>query len=146
MKPIKLGLALFGLALLLQSCSCEPENLAKGLFWGFNKIAGEGYFPSPELIALGGFENVEVAVNRSFVDGEDQSTIQLKLYNGRSREFIENEANVARKCAELYAANYSRIKEFKTLDIQFVKVDPINPENYTIAEYNFEVNDLLTEP
>lgn len=146
MKLVRIFIALFGLTMLLQSCSCEPENLAKGIFWGFNKIAGEGYFPSPELIALGGFENVEVAVNRSFVDGEDQSTIQLKLYNGRSREFIENEANVARKCAELYASNYSRIKEFKTLDIQFVKVDPINPENYTIAEYNFEVNDLLTEP
>lgn len=146
MKLVRIFITLFGLATLLQSCSCEPENLAKGIFWGFNKIAGEGYFPSPELIALGGFENVEVAVNRSFVDGEDQSTIQLKLYNGRSREFIENEANVARKCAELYAARYSRIKGFKKLDIQFVKVDPINTENYTIEEYNFAVSDLLNEP
>jgi hypothetical protein len=146
MKPIKLGLALLGFSILLQACSCEPENLTKGLFWGFNKIAGEGYFPSPELIALGGFEHVEVAVNHSIFNGEDQSRIELKLYNGKSREFLENEANVARKCAELYAANYSRISEFKTIDIQFVKVDPINPENYTIAEYNFEVNDLLTKP
>jgi hypothetical protein len=95
---------------------------------------------------LGGFEHVEVAVNHTMVDGEDQSTIELKLYNGRSQEFLENEANIARKCAELYAANYSRISEFKTIDILFIKIDPLNAENYTISEYNFEVNDLLTKP
>lgn len=132
------------LAQMLLGCACDSDKLAKGFFWGFNKIAGEGYFPSPELIALGEFEGVDVAVKQSWVNGENESSIELKLYNGRSPDLLTNEANLARKCAEMYAANYSKINDFKTLHILFVRTDPMVVENYAVAEYNFEVKDLLT--
>ncbi|MCL6259752.1 hypothetical protein M3O96_11680 [Aquiflexum sp. TKW24L] len=132
------------ISLFISSCACDGETMVKGMMWGFNKIAGEGYIPSNEIMALGEFESVEVNVSQIYADGEDQSTIELRLFNGKSPEMRVREDNVARKCAELYAQGYSKIEDYKIIKISFIQTDPFNAENYAISEYTFEVKDLLT--
>lgn len=126
--------------------SCDGEKVIKAMLWGFNKMAGEGYFPSPEILALGEFEGAEVAVSKIIDNGENESTIELKFHNGKSPALRYSEENTARKCAELYARGYSKINEYKTIKISFIQTDPFNSENFAISEYSFEVKDLLTNP
>lgn len=116
------------------------------MFWGFNKMAGEGYFPSQEILALGEFEGAEVMVSKIIADGENKSTLELRLHNGKSLSLRNSEENTARKCAELYASGYSKIKDYKTIKISFVQTDPFNAENFALSEYSFEVKDLLNNP
>lgn len=132
------------ISLFVSSCACDGETMVKGMMWGFSKIAGEGYIPSAEILALGEFESVEVNVSQEYTDGESQGTIELRLFNGKSPEMRMSEENVARKCAELYAQDYSKIEDYKTIKISFIQTDPFNAENYAISEYSFEVKDLLT--
>ena len=132
------------ISLFLGSCACDGETMVKGMMWGFSKIAGEGYIPSGEIMALGEFESVEVNVTQEYIDGESQGTIDLRLFNGKSAEMRYSEENVARKCAELYSQGYSKIEDYKTIKITFIQTDPLNAENYAISEYTFEVKDLLT--
>lgn len=137
---------LFTISLVIASCSCDGETVMKGMMWGFNKIAGEGYIPSAEIMALGEFESVEVNVSQEYINGENQGTIDLRLFNGKSAEMRFSEENVARKCAELYSQGYSKIEDYKTIKISFIQTDPFNAENYAISEYTFEIKDLLTSP
>ena len=116
------------------------------MLWGFNKMAGEGYFPSNEILALGEFEGAEVMVSKIYADGQNESTIELRLHNGKSPALRFSEESIARKCAELYARGYSKIEDYKTIKISFIQTDPFNPENFAVSEYNFEVKDLLNNP
>jgi hypothetical protein len=124
--------------------SCDGEKVMKAMLWGFNKMAGEGYFPSPEILALGEFEGAEVLVSKIIENGENESTIELKFHNGKSPSLRYSEENTARKCAELYAQGYSKINDYKTIKISFIQTDPFNSENFAVSEYSFEVKDLLT--
>jgi tRNA G10 N-methylase Trm11 len=133
------------ISFFVSSCACDGETIVKGMMWGFSKIAGEGYIPSAEIMALGEFESVEVNVSQSYTDGENQSTIDLRLFNGKSPEMRMSEENVARKVAELYSQGYSKIEDYKTIKISFIQTDPFNAENYAITEYTFEVKDLLNQ-
>ncbi len=116
------------------------------MLWGFNRMAGEGYFPSPEILTLGEFEGAEVMVSKIIVNEENESTIELRLHNGKSASLKISEENTARKCAELYAIGYSKINDYKTIKISFIQTDPFNTENFAVSEYSFEVKDLLTNP
>lgn len=127
----------------LSSCACDSEKIFRGLIWGMNKLAGEGYFPSEEILALGDFESVEVNMTQSIQDGETKSEVELGLINGKGEELYYNQENLARKCAALYAQTYSKIEDYNTIKIKFIQTDPYNPENLAISEYSFEVKDLL---
>jgi len=141
------NLVLISLSLLTFSfTSCDGEKVMKTMLWGFNKMAGEGYFPSNEIIALGEFEGAEVQVSKIYADGQNESTIELRLHNGKSQALRFSEENVARRCAELYAEGYSKINDYKTIKISFIQTDPFNAENFAVSEYSFEVRDLLNNP
>lgn len=116
------------------------------MLWGFNKMAGEGYFPSQEILALGEFEGAEVIVSKINKNGENENNLELRLHNGKSQTLRLSEENTARKCAEIYAKGYSKINEYKTIKISFIQTDPFNPENFAVSEYSFEVKDLLNNP
>jgi hypothetical protein len=126
--------------------SCDGEKVMKTMLWGFNKMAGEGYFPSNEILALGEFEGAEVQVSKIYADGQNESTIEIRLHNGKSPELRFSEENIARKCAELYTLGYSKIKDYKTIKISFIQTDPYNIENFAVSEYSFDVGDLLNNP
>lgn len=128
---------------MLSSCACDPENLIKGAMWGMEKMAGVGYFPSPEILALGNFERVEVSMSKQHLDGETQAEIELRLINGKGPDMHYSEENLARKCAELYAKEYSKIYEYQTIRIVFIQTDPFQPDNMAMSEYSFQVEDLL---
>jgi hypothetical protein len=127
----------------LSSCACDSEKIFRGLIWGMNKLAGEGYFPSEEILALGNFESVEVNMTQSIQDGEAKAEVELGLINGKGEELLYNQENLARKCAALYAQGYSKIEDYNTIKIKFIQTDPYNPDNLAISEYSFEVKDLL---
>lgn len=116
------------------------------MLWGFNKMAGEGYFPSQEILTLGEFEGAEVLVSKINNNGENESTLELRLHNGKSQALRLSEENTARKCAEIYAAGYSKINDYKTIKISFIQTDPFNSDNFAVSEYHFDVKDLLNNP
>lgn len=128
------------------SCSCEPENLVKAAMWGFSKFAGDGYFPSEEIIAAGEFEQVSVNMSRQKVNGVPDNTIELRFHNGKHPALGYAEEAVARRCAEMYAESYSKIDQYQQILIVFTQADPYNPENFAMSEYRFEVRDLLENP
>jgi hypothetical protein len=134
------------LLLSISSTSCDGEKVMKTMLWGFDKMAGEGYFPSPEILALGEFEGAEVMVSKIIQNGENNSTLELRLHNGKSPALRYSEENTARKCAELYAQGYSKINDYETIKISFIQTDPFNTENFAVSEYSFEVKDLLNNP
>ncbi len=131
------------LFLSLSFVSCDGEDIVKGLFWGINKMTGEGFLPSTELLALGQFARTEINISKNTINGKKENTIELRLYNGKSEDVIYNEENTARKCAELYAEGFSKIAEYEIIKILFIQTDPFNPENVAISEYIFQVNDFL---
>jgi hypothetical protein len=137
---------IFLLLLSISSTSCDGEKVMKTMLWGFDKMAGEGYFPSPEILALGEFEGAEVMVSKIIQNGENNSTLELRLHNGKSPALRYSEDNTARKCAELYAQGYSKINDYETIKISFIQTDPFNTENFAVSEYSFEVKDLLNNP
>jgi hypothetical protein len=127
----------------LSSCACDGEQIIRGMMWGMNKIAGEGYFPSREILALGDFESVEVNMTQNYNNGESNAEVELSLINGKGHELQFNQENLARKCAILYAHGYSKIEDYNTVKIKFIQTDPFNPDNLAMSEYSFEVEDLL---
>lgn len=137
----RLQLAL--LLALLAFTSCDGETVFKGLLWGMQQIAGEGYLPSQELMELGQFEGVEVQMSQAYGDGEQQSFIELRLFNGKSRQLMLDEENTARRCAELYVTEYSKSKAYENIKVSLIFQDPLEPENYSIREYIFPTSDLL---
>ncbi|PSL05832.1 hypothetical protein CLV48_103347 [Cecembia rubra] len=128
---------------LFSSCACDGENLMKAMFWGMNKLAGDGYFPSAEILALGEFEQVEINMSKSHLDGQTTSQVELRLINGKGHSMHQSEENLARKCAELYAEGYSKIMEYDEVKIVFIQTDPFNPNNMAMSEYIFRVEDLI---
>ncbi|WP_373495350.1 hypothetical protein [Aquiflexum sp.] len=143
MKNVSLILLLF---LSFSLTSCDGEKVMKAMLWGFNRMVGEGYFPSDEILALGEFEGAEVLVSKTVENGENKSTLELRLHNGKNPALRFSEENTARKCAELYAVGYSKINDYKTIKISFIQTDPFNAENFAVSEYSFEVKDLLNIP
>ncbi len=129
--------------LMLGLVSCDGEKFAKGIFWGMNKIAGEGFIPSSEIISLGEFSNAEVVVSKNYINGKRENQIELRLYDGKSENLLYNEENLARKCVEVYANGFSKIGDYDTIKILFIQTDPQNPENFAMSEYLFLVEDFL---
>lgn len=125
------------------SCSCDGESVFKIVTWGFHKVAGEGYFPSAEILALGDFENVEVSIQKSVQNGKRFNEVGLRLINGKGPQMHEREELIARRAAELYAEGYSKIEEFDSIIVTFIQTDPFNPENLAMSEYSFQVKDLI---
>jgi hypothetical protein len=123
--------------------SCDGESVVKGVFWGFNKMMGEGLMPSPEIMELGAFERAEVKISKTSADGEKENFIEIRLFDGKSEALAFNEENTARSCAEMYAKGYSKIGDFDTINILFVQSDPFNQENMAMTTYNFRVADIL---
>jgi hypothetical protein len=141
---MKRGLLLFlPLLFLFSSCACDGEKVMKAMFWGMNKLAGDGYFPPEELLALGDFERVEVNMYRSNQNGVSHAEVELRLINGKRHAMHQSEENLARKCAELYAKSYSKIMEYDEVKIVFIQTDPFNPNNMAMSEYSFRVEDLI---
>ena len=107
------------------------------------KFTGEGFIPSAEILALGEFQWSEVQISKNQIDGISENQIELRFFNGKSESLRYNEENVARTCAELYAVGFSNIREYETIKIVFVQIDPINSENIAMSEYPFQVADLI---
>jgi formylmethanofuran dehydrogenase subunit E len=127
----------------MSSCACDGEQIIRGMMWGMNKLAGEGYFPSNEILALGDFEGVEVNMTQNYHNGDSKAEVELSLINGKGHELQYNQENLARKCAILYAHGYSKIEDYNSVKIKFIQTDPFNPDNLAISEYSFGVEDLL---
>ncbi|MCH7413522.1 hypothetical protein MM213_08505 [Belliella sp. R4-6] len=123
--------------------SCDSELALKRFVWGMNKMMGEGFFPSSEILALGEFESSEVNVKKETVNGESSGLIEIRLYNGKSEAFVRNQESVARECAALYVEGFSKVSDYQNIIIYFVQTDPMNMENVAINEYQFEIKDFL---
>ncbi|MDO9552329.1 hypothetical protein [Rhodonellum sp.] len=123
--------------------SCDGESVMKGMFWGFNKMMGDGIMPSPEILELGAFERAEVNISKTTADGENENFIEVRLFNGKSEALAFNQENTARMCAEIYAKGYSKIEDFDTINILFVQSDPFDQENVAMTSYIFRVQDIL---
>jgi len=130
------------LSLLLNSCSCDPEDVASSAMWGLEKMMGEGFMPSEEIRALGKFQGVSVNLSQSTADDVTESTIFLKLENGDPLILGNQPEVLARKCAELYIRDFKDARAYSLITIQFVQTDPSNPENYAMQEYTFETKDF----
>ena len=129
----------------LNSCACDGETLLKGIMWSMDKLVGEGYFPSPEIMALGNFESVEVSAQKTYQDGQRYNEVTLRLINGKGPQFHVSEELLARKAAEIYAETFSKINEYDVVKITFIQTDPFNPENMAMSEYSFKVEDLIPD-
>jgi len=124
MKKIKYFLPL--LFFCLSSCSCAPEELARFAFGGMESLLGGGFMPSEQLRALGGFTFTSVMI----------------LENGDPKILAENREILARECAELYLKEFEDAEEYDKITVQLVQSDPFNPENVSLEEYTFQVQDF----
>ncbi len=139
----KAGLwAMVVLSVVLGSCACEPEDIAKVAFSGMETMLGEGFMPSDEIRALGDFRGMSVNLGQSSVDGEVESTIYLKLENGDPKLLGNQPEVLARKCAELYLRDFENSPDYQLITVQFLQSDPANPENIAMQEYTFTVSDF----
>jgi len=140
MKKIKYFLPL--LFFCLSSCSCAPEELARFAFGGMESLLGGGFMPSEQLRALGGFTSTSVSLSKSSENGVEESVIFLILENGDPKILAENREILARECAELYLKEFEDAEEYDKITIQLVQSDPFNPENVSLEEYTFQVQDF----
>ncbi|MDN3205064.1 hypothetical protein [Algoriphagus sediminis] len=142
MKPIsRLGI-LFLLIASLNSCSCEPESIAKGAIWGLEKMMGEGFMPSDEIRALGNFQGMNVNLSQKKDQNGSESTIFLKLENGDPLLLGDQPDLLARKCAELYIRDFENSDDYELITVQFIQTDPMNPDNFAMKEYTFNTVDF----
>lgn len=139
MKPYFL---IFSLILTLTSCSCNPEHLAQFVFSNMENVLGDGFMPSEELRALGGFQGTSVNLSNSTQDGREESTIFLRLENGDPKLLAERREILARQCAELYLRDFEKAEDYAQITIQFVQKDPSDPENLAMEEYSFDTKDF----
>lgn len=128
--------------LAFTSCSCEPEDIASFAFKGMETFMGAGFMPSEEIRAAGRFEGMSVNLSQSTVDGEEESTIFLKLENGDPVVLGNQPEVLARKCAELYLRDFEKSHEYQKITVQFIQSDPSNPENVAMQEYIFDTKDF----
>lgn len=103
---------------------------------------GEGFVPSEEIRAMGRFQGMSVNLSQSTVDGEEESTIFLKLENGDPVAMGNQPELLARKCAELYLRDFEKSDDYQKITVQFLQSDPSNPENIAIQDYTFDVKDF----
>ena len=130
------------LIVLVSSCACAPEEIAKFAFNGMEGLLGDGFMPSEELRALGKFEGVSVNLSSSTQDGVHESTIFLKLQNGDPKIMAEQRELLARNCAELYLRDFENAADYEKITIQFVQTDSYNPANVSLEEYTFDTQDF----
>ncbi|MEY2706134.1 MAG: hypothetical protein RL407_2196 [Bacteroidota bacterium] len=126
----------------LGSCSCAPEELIRFAFSGMDTMLGGGFMPSEQLRALGGFTSTSVNLSKTSENGVEESVIFLILENGDPKILAENREILARKCAELYLKEFEDAEEYDKITVQLVQSDPFNPENVSLEEYTFEVQDF----
>ena len=126
----------------LGSCSCAPEELIRFAFSGMDTMLGGGFMPSEQLRALGGFTSTSVNLSKTSENGVEESVIFLILENGDPKILAENREILARKCAELYLKEFEDAEEYDKITVQLVQSDPFNPENISLEEYTFEVQDF----
>jgi hypothetical protein len=126
----------------LGSCSCAPEELIRFAFSGMDTMLGGGFMPSEHLRALGGFTSTSVNLSKTSENGVEESVIFLILENGDPKILAENREILARKCAELYLKEFEDAEEYDKITVQLVQSDPFNPENVSLEEYTFEVQDF----
>lgn len=131
-------------AIFLHSCSCDPERIASLAMKGMETMMGEGFLPSDEIRALGGFQNVSVNLNKSTTEDTESSTIFLKLQNGDPLVLGNQPEVLARKCAEIYVRDFENASDYQQITVQFIQTDPQNPDNFAMQEYEFQVEDLLS--
>jgi hypothetical protein len=129
-------------ALAFTSCSCEPEDIASFAFKGMETFMGAGFMPSDEIRAIGRFQGMSVNLSQSTVDGEEETTIFLKLENGDPVVLGSQPEVLARKCAELYLRDFEKSDEYQKITVQFIQTDPSNPENVAMQEYIFDTKDF----
>jgi hypothetical protein len=127
---------------LMSSCACQPEDLAKLAFSGMENLMGEGFMPSEEIRALGRFQGMSVNLSQSNVDGEVESTIFLRLENGDPVILGNQPEILARKCAEMYLKDFEKSVDYQKITVQFIQSDPANPENVAMQEYTFDIADF----
>lgn len=128
----------------VSSCACTPEDIAQFAFDGMEGLLGDGFLPSEELRALGKFEGVSVNLSSSTQNDVQESTIFLKLKNGDPKVMAARRDQLARTCADLYLRDFENAKEYTRITVQFVQTDSYNPENISIEEYTFAVQDFNT--
>jgi len=124
------------------SCSCNPENLVKFAFKGIESMMGKGFLPSDEIRMLGDFQGVNVSLNKSSDEGENTSTIFLKLENGDPIKLGNQPEILARKCAEIYLRDFENAVDYQQITVQFIQTDPANSENFAMQEYIFDTKDF----
>lgn len=103
---------------------------------------GEGFVPSEEIRAMGRFQGMSVNLSQSTVDGEEESTIFLKLENGDPVALGNQPELLARKCAEVYLRDFEKSDDYQKITVQFLQSNPSNPENIAIQDYTFDVKDF----
>jgi hypothetical protein len=126
----------------LSGCACAPDEIAQFAFSSMENLLGDGFMPSEELRALGGFKSTSVNLSNSTQDGVEESTIFLRLENGDPKLLSERREILARQCAELYLRDFEKAAEYAQITIQFVQTDPAEPENSAMEEYSFDVADF----
>jgi hypothetical protein len=135
-------LLFLSLVLITGSCSCNPESIAKFAMKGMESMMGEGFIPSEEIRALGNFQNMSVNLNTNKSEDTVESTIFLKLENGDPLILGNQPEVLARKCAEIYLRDFENSSNYKQITVQFLQVDPTNPENFAMQEYTFDTSDF----
>lgn len=130
------------LFLCLWSCSCAPEEVAKFALTNIERLLGEGFMPSEEIIRLGKFESSSVNISKSTEGDKEESIIFLRLENGDPKIMAEKRELLARNCAELYLRDFEKAADYEKITIQFVQTDSYNPENVSIEEYTFATQDF----
>ncbi len=128
--------------LAFTSCSCDPEDVASFAFKGMETFMGAGFMPSEEIRALGKFQGMSVNLSHSSVEGEEKSTIFLKLENGDPVVLGNQPEILARKCAELYLEDFENSVDYNQITVQFLQSDPSDRRNVAMQEYTFEVKDF----
>jgi len=133
--------ALF-LILSVSSCACAPEEFAQFAFSSMENLIGKGFVPSEELKALGKFQTTSINLSNTSQDGLEEATIFLRLENGDPKILAEQRDVLARNCAELYLRDFEKAADYSKITIQFVQIDPYNPENVSMEEYTFNTQDF----
>jgi hypothetical protein len=130
------------LFLSLASCSCEPEDIARLVFKGMENLMGSGFMPSEEIREMGKFQGVSVNLSQTSVNGDEESTIFLRLENGDPVILGNQPELLARKCAELYLRDFEESPNYQKIIVQFVLSDPSNPQNIAMQDYTFNTKDF----
>ncbi len=96
-----------------------------------------------EVMAIGHFNRIEANFQKDL--SQEQSKIELRLFNGQLPELYENEANIARKCAKTYV-EATESQDYKEIEIFIIKTsEDIPPQTLYQSSYLFEVASLIEE-